>query len=335
MTYSFKRLRTIHLATIELENDQSYRSEVLLSKAIQVDSFECAKVLIENGADVNGQGNNLLIRAIAFENFETARCLLDHGADPFAGNNGSADYSMELAPYSKKGPLSEEAYLALLEKIKNCRPIERYFPRKEMCPAVKQRTYSINPKTKAESIKVKNILDMAVTFTAMVRLFEKGSKQKIIKRLEKDLQLLVSINGKEDFECLHMLFCKWFEINIVTASKELKNKAVKVSKKASYGHAAKVFDIAVKVYVYYCHLPNCEKVTELLPLLHGAVDTPIMNNLISRYQTAGINSETIESVGESQYLVLQSLVARHIKEEFNDEIYPVQYDDIMWQLLNR
>jgi hypothetical protein len=109
----------------------------------------------------------------------------------------------------------------------------------------------------------------------------------------------------------------------------------KESHPASYGHAAKVFDVAVKVYVHYCHLPSCETAVTLLPLLHGAVDTPIMKNLKSRYPASGVKSETIESVGESEYALLQGLVEKHIQEEFKSGIFPAQYDDIMWHRLNR
>lgn len=193
----------------------------------------------------------------------------------------------------------------------------------------------MNPNHEADSIKAKNVVDMAVTFTAMIRVFEKGSKQKIVERLEQSFDKLVGVSSDKEFEAVHSEFCEWFVKNIATASKTLKNKKEKKSQSASYGHAAKVFDIAVKVYVYYCHLPNCKTAVALLPLLHGAVDTPIMKNLKSRYPTSGVKSETIESVGKSEYAVLQGLVAKHIQEEFKSEIFPAQYDDIMWHRLNR
>ena len=53
--------------------------------------------------------------------------------------------------------------------------------------------------------------------------------------------------------------------NLKTAAKTLKNKKVKASQRASCGHAAKVFDIAVKVYVHYCHFPSCELAARIRP----------------------------------------------------------------------
>ncbi len=193
----------------------------------------------------------------------------------------------------------------------------------------------MNPKEEADSVKAKNVVDMAVTFTAMIRVFEEASKLKIVDRLEQSFGQLSGISSKDQFEAVHSEFCEWFVGNISTASKTLKNKVEKKSKPASYGHAAKVFDIAVKVYVHYCHLPSCEAAVVLLPFLHGAVDTPIMKNLKSKYPDAGVKSETIESVGKSEYVALQSLVSKHIQEEFKSEIFPAQYDDIMWHRLNR
>ena len=113
------------------------------------------------------------------------------------------------------------------------------------------------------------------------------------------------------------------------------NKKIKKSQSASYGHAAKVFDIAGKVYVYYCHLPGCESAAKLLPVLHGAVDTLIMKNLKKEYPKENIKAETIEAVSKSEYFALQKLVAKHIEDEFKSLILPVQYDDIMWHRLNR
>jgi hypothetical protein len=193
----------------------------------------------------------------------------------------------------------------------------------------------VYPEQEANFIKAKNIVDMAITFTAMVRVFEAGSKTKIAERLETVFCELCNVPDQASFDDLHSRFCNWFVGNVKTAPKKLKNKTLKASQPASYGHAAKVFDISVKVYVHYCHLPSCEAAMRLLPLLHGAIDTPIMENLKSKYPSKIIKSDTIESVGKSEYESLQKLVAKHISEEFNSAIFPAQYDDIMWYRLNR
>lgn len=193
----------------------------------------------------------------------------------------------------------------------------------------------MNPRAEASDIKLKNVIDMAITFTAMNRVFEKGSKKRISEQLEKSLGSLTSVQNKDSFEKVHSEFCNWFTEQISTAEKELKNKKTKNSRRASYGHAAKVFDIAAKVYVYYCHLPSCDSATQLMPFLHGAVDTPILRNLKATYPASNITAETIEAVGETEYGALQKLVAQHVQDEFRKLILPVQYDDIMWHRLNR
>jgi hypothetical protein len=103
----------------------------------------------------------------------------------------------------------------------------------------------------AQTIKKRNIIDMALTFTAMVRVFEKKSKERITNKLYELSEKLDDVHTKEQFEEIHSEFCHWFVSEITTAEKNLKNRTRKEACPASYGHAAKVFDIAMKVYVYY------------------------------------------------------------------------------------
>ena len=95
----------------------------------------------------------------------------------------------------------------------------------------------------------------------------------------------------------------------------MKNKEIKKSRASSYGQAAKVFDVALKVYVYYCNLPDFEFAAKLLPALHGAVDTLMMKNLKKEYPKEDIKSETIEAVGKSEYFALQKLLGRYASSE--------------------
>lgn len=193
----------------------------------------------------------------------------------------------------------------------------------------------MNHKIEASSIKNKNVIDMAITFCAMNRVFETGSKQKIAEKLEDSFGLLAGLESQKDFEKVHSEFCEWFVKNISTAKWVLKNQESKKSRTASYGQAAKVFDVALKVYVYYCDLPNCESAAKLLPLLHAAVDTLMMRNLRKKYPKDSIKAQTIKGVGKTEYFALQKLVAKHIEDKFDNQILPVQYDDIVWYWLNR
>jgi hypothetical protein len=72
-----------------------------------------------------------------------------------------------------------------------------------------------------------------------------------------------------------------------------------------------------------------------MPLLHAGIDTKMMKALKEDYPEANIQAETIEAVSKSDYVSLQNLVVKHIEDKFQNQIMPVQYDDIMWYRLNR
>jgi hypothetical protein len=184
----------------------------------------------------------------------------------------------------------------------------------------------------SDSAKTKNIIDMALGFTAMMRIFSEGSKSKIEQKLEHLFRNLVNINTRDDYDAYHRGFCVWFTREIQTAGKKMKNRGFRPGQPASYGQGAKVLDIAIKVYVYYCSQPNAEIARRVEPLLNGAVDTPIMKHLKCKYATSRIRAKTIQEIGEDAYRILQSLV---LKESLSMSIYPVQYDDIVWRRLNR
>ena len=102
----------------------------------------------------------------------------------------------------------------------------------------------------AAEIKRKNVIDMGLTFTAMIRLFEKGSKPKIAVKLYEEFQRLEKITNIKEFQAFHWGFCEWFKHNIKTAQRERNNKIIKSSGYARYGHAAKLLDVSLKVYIY-------------------------------------------------------------------------------------
>jgi hypothetical protein len=195
-----------------------------------------------------------------------------------------------------------------------------------------RRDLTLTEQPSAEWTKRKNIIDMALGFTAMMRVFCGGAKAKIEATLEEFFLSLANINTRDDYEACHRSFCQWFTREIRTAEKKLNNGKVQQSQAASYGQAAKVLDIAIKVYVYYCKLPTAEIAERIVPFLHGAVDTPIMEHLKSECMATTIRAKTIKEVDEKAYRVLQSLV---LAASIARKIHPVQYDDIMWRQLNR
>ena len=192
-------------------------------------------------------------------------------------------------------------------------------------------------------IKRKNIIDMALTFTATMRVFETGSKERIAKKLEEICINLASINSAEEYKDLHREFCQWFVNGIKTAEKTYTKRKTEVKKPkpsgpASYGHAAKILDIVMKVYVYYCDQPTIEVAQRLVKLLNGAVDAKIMDHLLNTKFNTKFNRapiKTIEQVDSKRYDALQKLVHQDIDESFAGKISPVQYDDVMFWRFNR
>lgn len=187
----------------------------------------------------------------------------------------------------------------------------------------------------AETAKTKNIIEMAFDFTAMMWLFAKGSPPKIHRKLETAFAGLGSIREQKDYDLAHADFCCWFTQNIDRAQKKKQRESGAAIRKSSYGQAAKVIDIAAKVYVYYCALPSRESAQALVPLLHGALDNEIVKHLIQKFPETRIKSKQLEDIDRPKYEQLQSLVGREIREDFNSEILPVQYDDILFRRLNR
>lgn len=187
----------------------------------------------------------------------------------------------------------------------------------------------------AAEIKQKNVIDMALTFTAMIRLFEKESKPKIAGKLYEEFQKLEKIKNITEFQEFHRGFCDWFTSNIKTAQKERNNKIIKKSGYALYGHAAKLLDVSLKVYVYYSSLPNMCTAKTILPFLNTAIDNPILKHLKNSFPSEYVLAKTVEQIDESTYKKLQELIRSDIKKSFNNDILPTQYDDIMWNRLNR
>lgn len=177
----------------------------------------------------------------------------------------------------------------------------------------------------AKQAKRLNIIDMAVGFTAMTRLLRSGSAELIKKHLGELLGDLDRITSEGDLKNMHEDFCQWFLKNITLAKK---------SEPPSYGQAAKILDIVLKVYVYYCRLPNPTKAEMLTPMLNSGIDSPILRHLLENF---GYSRPIfrLKDINKKDYDLLQKMVRSDIKESFTDSIFAVQYDDIMWRRLNR
>jgi hypothetical protein len=173
----------------------------------------------------------------------------------------------------------------------------------------------------------------------MMRLFQEGSTGLIKKKLIESFESLDRVNSDEDFNRMHEGFCNWFIENIHLAKRK-KPPLPKSIKPPSYGHAAKILDVVLKVYVYYCRMPSIEKAETLIPWLNSAIDGAILRHLVRKLKDTyrksySPHSWTIKMINQKNYHLLQKVIRLDIKDSFNGYIWPVQYDDIMWRRLNR
>jgi len=189
----------------------------------------------------------------------------------------------------------------------------------------------------AKEVKTKNIVDMAIGFTAMTRVFEKRSVSKIKDKLESVLPEICYATSEDNFRSRHHNFCQWFAQNIKTAEHKKGELIIKNSTSASYGQGAKVLDVVLKVFVHYCCLPSPEAAEKIQKWLNAAVDTNMMKHLKSmpNAEASSITATSIEDVTEKTYHRLQELVREDIEHNFQSPILPVEWDDIMWRRLNR
>ena len=184
----------------------------------------------------------------------------------------------------------------------------------------------------AEKAKKQNIIDIAVGFTAMMPLFQERSADLIKEKVADLFEGLERISSDQDFSKMHRDFCQWF-VNTI--------RLAKTEESSSYGHAAKVLDLALKVYVYYCKMPSPAKAASLMPRLNGAIDTPILRHLFKKLEDIYRKSYpprylwTIKMIDKEDYDLLQKVIRQDIRDSFDDNIWPVQYDDIMGRRLDR
>ena len=179
---------------------------------------------------------------------------------------------------------------------------------------------------KIEGIRFKNIIDVGLTASAMIRLFSKGTKEsKLRYRITEAVEKILKVESELEFREIHSHFCQWGTGEVTLARK---------NKPASFGQIAKTLNVVLKVAIYYCNLPEYEKSKELSKWLDAAVDTKMMAELRKRYPLDMKPwPHTIEDVDRQNYEEIQKLVKKFIHEAHEDSISPVQFDDYHWRKL--
>ena len=187
-----------------------------------------------------------------------------------------------------------------------------------------------------EKIRLRNIIDMGLTFSAMIRLFDKGSKEKFRKEMLTAANKVFKTKSEKDFINIHSNFCDWGINEIYLAEKNKNGRIIKKATHASYGQIAKTFNVVLKVAVYYCRLPNCKKSQQISGWLNAAVDTKMMAMLRKKYPNdVRPWPTTVEQVDSTTYMTIQGIVRKFIRAKHKGNIMPVQFDDIYWRKLNR
>ena len=130
---------------------------------------------------------------------------------------------------------------------------------------------------------------------------------------------------------MHRDFCQWFVKTI---------RLSKTEEPPSYVHAAKVLDLALKVYVYYCNMPSPAKADSLIPRLNATIGTRILRRLFKKLEDIYGKSYpqhlwTIKMINKEDYDLLQKVIHQEIRGSCDDTVAPVQYDDIMWRRVTR
>ncbi len=173
---------------------------------------------------------------------------------------------------------------------------------------------------KIREIRLSNVIDMGLAFSAMIRLFPEGTKEKLHNRILDYVKRVSKAESKEDFDKIHSDFCEWGIREIRIAKKDTS---------ASYGQIAKTFNVVLKVVIYYSHFPDFEKSKELSWWLHAAVDTEMMA-MLRDYYPKDIKARRVVQVDKDAYQKLRETVAKFIKEKHNGKILPIQFDDIYY-----
>ncbi len=181
-------------------------------------------------------------------------------------------------------------------------------------------------KEDVEKAKIENIIDMALTFSAMKRVFEKKSTKKIKQKLNVCIDEFMSVNSKEEYIEMHKKFCMWFTKNIKTAERK-KGGKIKRPQPASYGQAAKIIDVVLKVCIYYCELPSDP--SKIMPWLNCPIDSNIIDSLKKdkHLKTTEISQiKKIKDIDERKYEYLQKIIR---KKSSKMRVCSIVYDDII------
>lgn len=205
-------------------------------------------------------------------------------------------------------------------------------------PGERFNMWRISQLSEVERLRFENIVDMGLAFSAMMRVFEKGAKEKLHNWIvDKIAEKIFNSSSREEFTRIHTEFCDWGTSNIRQAERKRRGKLIiRKGSPASYGQIAKTLDVTLKVAVYYCHLPDCRKSEIICQWLNAAVDTAMMSDLKRDFPDQTKRwPHSLKEVDKPTYYKIQQLVRESIKREHHGTITCPQWDDIHWKEANQ
>lgn len=194
--------------------------------------------------------------------------------------------------------------------------------------------WSISQLSKVERLRFENIVDMGLAFSAMMRVFEKGSKDRLSGRIiNHTAEMILNSSSRNDFIRIHKKFCEWGKENIYQAERKRNGKVViEKGTRASYGQIAKTLDVTLKVMIYYCHLPNRTKSESICQWLNAAVDNAMMDLLKEEFpdQTEQWPDSLKEILDKSTYDWIQEVAdeSRKREQESQGPLTRPEWEDI-------
>ena len=176
---------------------------------------------------------------------------------------------------------------------------------------------------------------MKTTFMEAIRLFKAGSKQIVHEELERVLPEIAKSGSIESFQKTHDQFCTWGVKNLSLAEKTRHGRIIKSSLPPIYGQVAKILDAVLKAVIYHQRWPNESEAKRIAPYLNPVVDTKMMMSLKSKFPCYFKHwPSSPDNVDKATYLSIQNLVRQIVKDE-DQEIIPVQFDDLFREILKR
>lgn len=168
----------------------------------------------------------------------------------------------------------------------------------------------------------------------MMRVFKKDSKSGIETKAGLFVENLAGVESIEDFKKLHRGFCEEFTTEFKTAKYGRADGQSCNTDVPSYGQAAKVLDVVLKVYVVYSKLPNLKKSNQLKKYLYCPIDTIELQKLRPILKTKNMNVKAISQIDKKKYCAIQKIVRAELQSCEFEAKHPVDFDDQVFYLRN-